>query len=528
MQKERKTIESVVVNASQMQAIEKLIFEAGMPVPALMEKAATLTANQIQNIYPADKFPLIGILVGPGHNGGDALVIARELSLNGYQVLIYRPLSKLKELTANHAQYARNLGMKFGSKIELLKNCDLIIDGLFGFGLEREISGQLAIDIEQLNQWHKPVVSVDIPSGIHTDTGQVLGVAVNAAHTFCLGLWKQAFFQDSALKYLGKVNRIDFGIPPHYVWKVLGKPAPIQIMTKEMARKILPIERSITTHKYKQGHLLLICGSRTYAGGSILAGLGARSSGVGMLSIAAPESLKSLLVSHIPEALIIECPENQWGAIASLPFFDFNQYSAIACGCGLTKEATSVIETVLKSDLPLILDADGLNIVAAKNYLEMISTREAETIFTPHLGEFKRLFPNLTANEFLNRLEIAQQASQISKAIILLKGARTIITSPQGKTWLIAESTPALAKGGSGDVLTGLIGGLVAQRETIAKPLEDIVASGAWLHQQGGILAAQNRSQLGVDGVSLSEYILQVISSHEFGIWNSEFGNTQV
>jgi NAD(P)H-hydrate epimerase len=509
----REQIESVVVNATQMQTIEKLIFEAGMPVAALMEKAAILTANFMQSLYPLSQFGQVGILVGPGHNGGDALVIARELYLNGYNVLIYRPISKLKELTTQHAQYALNLGIEFYPEVESLKNCDLIVDGLFGLGLQRKIAGPLAEYIQQLNQWGKPVVSIDIPSGIHTDTGEVLGIAVRASHTCCLGLWKQAFFQDSALAYLGKVERIDFGIPPQYVWQVLGQPPPIQTIAPKMAKKCLPIPRPLTTHKYQQGHLLLICGSSRYAGGAILAGSGARSSGVGMLSMAVPKSLKLLLVSHIPEALIIECPETEQGAIASLPCLDFNKYNAIACGCGLTTEATSVVETVLKTNLPLILDADGLNILAAMNNLEILRSRPAQTILTPHLGEFKRLFPSFKETEPQNRFQITQKAALVSNAIVLLKGAKTMITSPQGKTWLIAESTPALAKGGSGDVLTGLMGGLVSQVKTIGKPLEDIVATAAWLHQQAGILACQDRSELGVDGVTLAEYVFRVISN---------------
>lgn len=509
----KEQINSVVIKTTEMQAIENLIFEGGMPVASLMEKAAILTANRIKSLYSLSEIKKVGVLVGSGHNGGDALVIARELYLNDYNVLIYCPFSQLKELTANHAKYATNLGIEFCSEIELLKNCDLIIDGLFGFGLKRAISGQLLQNIKKLNQWNKKVVSIDLPSGIHTDTGEVLGIAVRSSYTFCLGLWKQAFFQDSALEYLGKVERIDFGIPPQYVWQVLGQPAPINILTTNIAKKCLPIPRRLNTHKYQQGHLLLICGSSAYAGSAILAGLGARSSGVGMLSIAAPKSIKSLLVSKIPEALIIECPETENGAILNLPILNFNKYDAIACGCGLTtdKNLNTIINQVLNTDLPLILDADGLNLVAEMNNLEVLSSRQAKTILTPHLGEFKRLFPSFSESDLQNRLEITQKAAQLSNAIVLLKGARTIIASPEGKTWLIPESTPALAKGGSGDVLTGLIGGLVAQEKTIPNPLEDIVATSAWLHQQAGILATKNRSELGVDGVTLSEYILKVI-----------------
>ncbi len=500
---------SIVVNSEQMRQIEAGMFAQGMPVAALMEKAASLCAMRLQSLYPLNEISRVGVLVGPGHNGGDALVIARELHLNGYNVLIYCPFSQLKELTAQQAQYCRGLGIPFVEEItHLQQQSQLIVDGLFGFGLERSLTGTVAQIVQQLNQGKSPIVSIDLPSGIHTDTGEVLGVAVKATQSFCLGLWKKAYFQEQALEYLGKAERIDFGITPSQVWQVLPNPALMQILTANLAKNFLPLPRPIITHKYKQGHLLLICGSSRYAGSAILTGLGARASGVGMLSIAVPASLKPLLVAQLPEALIIACPETSTGAIAELSL-DLNHYSAIACGPGLTLDTQALIEKVLDCDCPLILDADGLNMIAQLDTLTPLVTRKAATILTPHFGEFKRLFPHI---EFKRgeRLTAVREAAAQSQAIILLKGARTIVTHPQGNTWLIADSTPALARGGSGDVLTGLIGGLVAQGSTPEKPLEAIVATGAWWHAQAGILAAERHSELGVDGVTLSQTLLHL------------------
>jgi NAD(P)H-hydrate epimerase len=510
---QRQQLDSVVVTASQMQQIEALIFDSGMPIPALMEKAASLSAIKIQSLYPQEKTSAVGILVGPGHNGGDALVIARELYLQGYQVWVYQPLPKMKDLTSAHSLYAHNLGISFIDNLDEFLNADLLIDGLFGFGLERSLSGNLAELVRKVNHSGIPIVSIDIASGIHTDTGEVLGVAVKATYTLCLGLWKKAFFQDQALEYLGKVERIDLGIPPQFVEKILGKPTPIQKITSNFVQECLPLPRPVTTHKYKQGHLLLVCGSRQFSGAAILAGLGARSSGIGMLSIAVPKSLKFGLISYLPEALIIECSETETGAIAALPELDWHKYQAIGCGCGLTREASSIVTTVFHTSLPLILDADGLNILAEMDVVNRLNSRQSSTILTPHLGEFKRLFPNLNLDEFRgDRLSLTQQAVELSRAIILLKGARTIIASPEGKANLIGESSSSLAKGGSGDVLTGLIAGLVAQTSKSDQNLDSIVATGAWLHQQAAILAAKERTELGVDGVTLSEFILKVVT----------------
>ncbi|MCU0536280.1 MAG: NAD(P)H-hydrate dehydratase [Hydrococcus sp. Prado102] len=505
-------LEQVVVTAEQMRQIEARIFAAGMPVAALMEKAALLTATRIQKLYPLARFKQVGILIGPGHNGGDALVVARELHLVGYRVVLYRPFPKLKDLTAQHAQYAESLGIPFSQDIQALQACEFIIDGLFGFGLERSLSGEIADAIAQLNQWSKPTVSIDIPSGLHTDTGEVLGTAVRATHTLCLGLWKRAFFQDSALEYIGKAQRIDFGIPESDARAILAQNAPIGQMNSVAAKQYLPIPRPPVTHKYKQGHLLLICGSRRYAGGAILTGLGARASGVGMLSIAVPESLKPILTGHLPDALVIDCPETETGAIASLPSIaaDFSKYTVIACGPGLTPEAQPVVEAVLKAKCPLILDADGLNILAQLGTIPTLSQRESPTILTPHLGEFKRLFPEIE-NPDRDRIAAVQKAAAQSGAIVLFKGARTAIAHPQGSVWLIGESTPALARGGSGDVLTGLMGGLLAQTLSLEKPLDAVVATAAWWHSQAGILAAKERTELGVDAFTLSQYLVNLV-----------------
>ncbi|MEB3309297.1 MAG: NAD(P)H-hydrate dehydratase [Snowella sp.] len=507
------SLSAIVVNTQQMRQIEERMFAEGMPVAALMEKAALLMSARIQELYPLAQFPNVGVLVGPGHNGGDALVIARELFLQGYQVLIYSPFDKLKELPHQHFRYAQFLGIVITRDIEQLESCDFLIDGLFGFGLTRPLSGRVAEAIQFINQRSRSIVSIDIPSGIHTDTGEVLGIAVQATHSLCLGLWKLAYFQDQALPYLGKVDRIDFGIPASIVNEVLDPASLIQLVTPDLFQRSLPLPRPVLTHKYQQGHLLLICGSRRYAGGAILTGLGARASGVGMLSIAVPESLKPLLVSHLPEALILECPETETGAIAELPDLaqDFAKYDVIAAGPGLTLDALPIIEQVLTAPVPLILDADGLNALAqlGTNYLNQ---REQSTILTPHLGEFRRLFPQII-NPNHDRIQAVQQAATQHQATVLFKGARTAIASPEGQIWLIPNSTPALARGGSGDVLTGLMGGILAQQSNHFQPLVQSVAVAAYWHAQAGLLAAKERTELGVDAFTLSQYFIPACQS---------------
>ncbi|MEL7037381.1 MAG: NAD(P)H-hydrate dehydratase [Cyanobacteria bacterium J06592_8] len=506
MTQNRSQIQQFVVTTEQMQAIESRIFAAGMPVAALMEKVAGRITQRILDKISSISVTSIGVLVGPGHNGGDALVVARELHFLGYSVIIYCPFSKLKELTRQHLQYVKSLGILVEDNIEPLPFCNVIIDGIFGFGLERPILDNLAQAINQVNAWKKTVISIDLPSGIETNTGEVLGTAIHATYTFCLGLWKLAFLEDSALEYLGKVELIDFDIPLKDIEAILGKTPEFRRITSENALADLPLPRSLTTHKYKNGNLLIVAGSQQYTGAAILAGLGARASGVGMLSVAVPQSIKPLLNSQLPEALIVGCPETEDGAILDFPSdFSLEPFDAIACGPGLTKSTTSLVQIILESTKPLVLDADGLNILAELYPSFTLSKRQATTIITPHPGEFKRLFPDL-ADELKNRILVTQKAAKQSRSIIVLKGARVCIGTAD-TVWINPESTPALARGGSGDVLTGLLGGLVATVVLNSTSLDAIVKTAVWWHAQAGIQAETEQTELGVDAFTLTQYL---------------------
>jgi ADP-dependent NAD(P)H-hydrate dehydratase / NAD(P)H-hydrate epimerase len=506
----RAWVPQIAVSAAQMRSIEAGIFAAGMPVAALMEKAALLASERIQQLYPPNRSAQVGILVGTGHNGGDALVIARELYLQNYRVRLFQPFPHAKDLTTAHARYAYSLGIEFVDQLAALEDSQLLIDGFFGFGLNRPLTGEIADIIAQIHRWSMPIVSIDLPSGLHTDTGEVLGIAIRATHTLCLGLWKLALFQDHALEYTGKVEKIDFGILDRHLATLDQDLPKVQIIDRQIALNYLPLSRPLVTHKYRQGNLLLICGSRRYAGSALLAGLGARATGVGMLSIAVPASLKDILVARLPEALIIGCPETPTGAIAELPVdvLAIDQFDAIACGPGLTKEAKAVVEAILTVNSPLILDADALNILAELGTIPTLNQRRATTVLTPHLGEFKRLFPTIDHPDS-DRITAVRTAAQQSGSIVLFKGARTAISDRSGNVWLIPHSTPALARGGSGDVLTGLIGGLLTQPKN-PQAILATVATAAWWHAAAALTAAAKHTEMGVDSETLARYLLPI------------------
>ena len=240
--------------------------------------------------------------------------------------------------------------------------------------------------------------------------------------------------------------------------------------------------------------------------------MGAKATGVGMLSITVPHSLKSLILAQVPDALVIGCPETESGAIASLPDLDLQKYQAIVCGCGLSLDAGEVVEQIVNCDRNLVLDADGLNSLAAMGkakITEKLSNRTSSMILTPHWGEFCRLFPELREVE---RLEALQTAVNQTKSTILLKGARTAIAFTQEtesqetevQVWINPESTPALARGGSGDVLAGMIGGLLAQ----GLAANDVAIIATVWHSQTAIWLASQRTEMGVDPVTLAQNLL--------------------
>ncbi|APB33707.1 hypothetical protein GlitD10_1386 [Gloeomargarita lithophora Alchichica-D10] len=492
--------ESILVTAAQMRCIEQELFAQGLPVAALMEKVAGKIAHRLIELIPQGQ--KIGLLVGPGHNGADTLVVARELWQKGYGTTIYHPFQHAKPLTLAHKNYAHYLGIPFCENLPESNPCDVWIDGLFGLGLERELSPELADLIHTINTWHSTVISIDLPSGLHTDTGQPQPIAIRAHRTLCLGLWKLGLWQDVAQDYVGILERVDFDIPAQAITQGIHTSPPMTRLTSRAMLRALPIPRPPVIHKYQCGHLLLVCGSQTYPGAAVLAALGARASGVGMLTIAVPESLKNTITLAVPEAVILPCPETDAGTIAALPVA-LTGYDFIAIGPGLTRSAQGIVQTVFSTNLPILCDADALNILAPWS-----GQRPGFTVLTPHEGEWQRLFPQL---DLTQRVQAAQQAAQIAHAVVVLKGARTIIALPDGALAVNPASTPGLARGGSGDVLTGLLGGLLAQGVKQNRDLTALVQAGVWWHAQTGLWLAKQYGELSVHPQQLTNDLATVL-----------------
>ncbi|HAN46367.1 MAG TPA: NAD(P)H-hydrate epimerase, partial [Cyanobacteria bacterium UBA8156] len=251
----------VLVTAAQMRALEQTLFAAGMPPAALMEKAALQIAQRMAELYPRDRFPRVGVLVGPGHNGGDALVVARELHLQGRTAALHQPVPSAALLPQDHARYGEFLGLVH-QPLSALAACDLVVDGLLGLGITRPPTDSLAAAIAQVNAWPVPKVAIDLPSGLDSDRGVPLGETLRADRTLCLGLWKRGLWQEAAVPYVGVLERLDWGVPAHLV-----PPNAETLMNPRIAFD-RPLPQS---HKYQNGRLLVVAGSRRFGGAALLA-----------------------------------------------------------------------------------------------------------------------------------------------------------------------------------------------------------------------------------------------------------------
>jgi len=454
----------LLVSGAQMVELEEQLFASGLPVEALMEKAALAVSRRLL-AHPQELSAGALVLVGPGHNGGDALVVARELHLAGVPVRIWCPFEQLKPLGERHRAHGRWLGIPELAAPPDPGDSALWIDGIFGIGQRRPpgdlIEGLLA---ERHRQRPGRLMAIDVPSGLCADSGRCLGqAAARAVRTYCIGLIKQGLVQDPALAHVGVLERIDLALPPALL-ALLPPEQPIGLHPADAALGPWPAPDP-AAGKYGRGRLLVVAGSARYRGAAHLALGGAAAAGCGSLQALVPEVVAEGLWQVRPEVVL---PADPLGA-ASLSRLD-----AVLLGPGLGptdpdgaawREAWARLQGF--GGL-LVLDADGLNALARLGAAAWLAGRAGPTWLTPHRGELARLFPELAP---LPALEAAAAASACSGAVVLLKGARTVVAAPDGRRWQLLWAWPGAAQAGLGDVLAGYaaaLGGLAMAAEASA------------------------------------------------------------
>jgi hydroxyethylthiazole kinase-like uncharacterized protein yjeF len=550
-----------IVTADEMRALEQRANAAGVSYHEMMERAGLAVAQSIREARDTKKFPRVAILVGTGNNGGDGLVAARYLAKWGYQAAVY--LAKPRPSDDENLRLAAQAGAHIvagedDASLKMLRRivaeCDIFVDALLGTGASRPIEGrfreillmsgqQIAArkaaaprfanspggivsvkDVPEpaplLSPW---VVAVDLPSGLNADTGALDPATLPADLTVTFALPKRGHFLFPGAGAVGRLSVADIGIQDDWAEAI-----PLALMTPKWAAGMLP-SRPLNAHKGTFGRALIVAGSVNYTGAAALAAAGAVRAGAGLVTVCAGASVRPAVSSHVVEATYLVLPE-ELGALreegAPLIQRELANSQALLIGPGLGQEDTTrrMVWAVLGLEAerrrhrigfvgeyvadapemgwcPVVVDADGLNALASLDGWHHKTSHPC--ILTPHPGEMARLMKCSPEEVQRDRGGMALRAAQKWGKVVVLKGANTVIASPEGQTFVCPFANPALATAGTGDVLAGIIVGLLAQG---VAPFE-AAAAGVYIHAMAGELAAR---RTGASGLAAGDLLHRV------------------
>jgi NAD(P)H-hydrate epimerase len=503
------------------------IRETGIPGSVLMETAG----RGATRILLAELRPRPGarvtIVCGPGNNGGDGYVMARYLREAHLlpTVLMLSSLDRISGDALLNLRILQRTGVhilevptetEWKAHRHLLSEGDLIVDAILGTGLRSPVKDFFALVIGDINAAGRPVLSVDIPSGLNADTGQPMGVAVRADMTVTFGYPKIGEVVYPGAELVGRLFRIDIGIPAAVSDRI---PETFRLTEPEEFRDRLFDERP-DIHKGHRGHLLVLAGSTGKTGAATLTALGALRAGAGLVTAGIASSLNPILEVKLTEPMTAPLPETERGTLALKGLGEIRRLcegkTAVALGPGLgthPETASLVCEIVTECPLPMVIDADGINALAG--HLDRVPRSGGRLVLTPHPGEMARLTGLTGPAVQAARIDIARRFAQEHDCHLVLKGARTLVAAPEGRIHVIPTGNPVLASGGSGDVLTGVIGGLLARGW---EPAMAAVA-GAYLHGLAADLLAQGGAPLGHAAGELLSLIPAVMAALARGTW---------
>ncbi len=507
-----------IVSSAQMREIEKIaIEEYGIPEILLMENAAFEVYKRC--IIELNKENSITtVIVGNGNNGGDGFAVARHLFLNGYNVNIVvlgKESNYKKEALINY-----NIVKKFGIEINIYSEIsekefnnlilisDLIVDAIFGTGLKGEMPEEYKKSIDTVNSFARKIISIDIPSGVNSDTGEVCTTAIKADETVTLGYYKKGLFLYPACLYTGKVILANISIPEIGESKIKFDS---EIYTDEDFKQYLP-ERTERSNKGTYGSTFVFAGSFEMPGAAVLAAKSAYKIGSGLVYGCFIEEVAEAVKSHLIETVLKIVPGSK-GHYNLQSYFKVNEdlkdakAVIIGPGIGVNVHVESFLKELFKNlSVPCVIDADALNILAEN--LDLLNELKPRCVITPHPGEMSRL-TNLSIEEILkDPIKTAINFSKTFGVITVLKDMRTIVASPEGNIFINTSGNNSLSKGGSGDVLTGIIAGLIAQG---ADPFA-AAKLGVYIHGKTGEMAGEKLSNYSVNASDLIEYIPKVLN----------------
>ena len=505
-----------IVTGTEMQALDRrTIMEARVPSSVLMERAGEGIVRHLEECCGSARGKTITIFCGKGNNGGDGLVVARLLRRRHarIRIVLLTPTTDLSRDTA--AMYRRLVQVagraaiiRFRSADQvkpLLASSDILVDALLGTGLSSVVTGTYREAIELINSAGKPVVAIDIPSGLHADTGAILGQAIHATLTVTCGLPKLGLYVGAGIDQAGAIRIVDIGIPSAYVDAIESRTL---LLTSDSAFRSLP-ERASSAHKGTFGHAGIIAGSVGKTGAAVLAAQAALRVGAGLVTVATPSSVNDVLEAKLLEAMTMPLPETKARTLARsgldrvLAFMQARTAIAIGPGLSTHHETVELVQLLMKHlDRPSVLDADALNALAGR--ASLLTECKTPPVLTPHPGEMARLEVDATAQSVnADRIGTARRFARERGVFVVLKGARTVIARPDGLVAICPTGNPGMATAGTGDVLTGMIVGLLAQKV----PAWEAACAAAYFHGSAGDLASQH---LGQPGMLASDLIARI------------------
>ena len=488
-----------LVTPEQMQELDRrTIQDAKIPGTTLMERAGTGVVTHLLQHFGPLKGKKVVVFCGKGNNGGDGLVVARLLQDKGAHLTVIL-MAPHKELSKDAKTMYRRLNKKIkpshilvlpGQETleSLTQDAHILIDGLLGTGLSSSLREPYSTAITAMNASHAYTVAVDIPSGLHSQTGETLATAIQADLTVTFGCPKIGLYVGDAIDQVGHIEVVDIGIPIEYIQEL--KPQN-HLLTPELVSPLIP-PRPQSAHKGTFGHAGIVAGSPGKAGAPALAALGALRAGTGLVSVATPETVAPIVESKLIEIMTMalpETPEHLLGleaCSALLPFCQNKSAMAFGPGLGISSSTTKLLSQLLPHlEVPCVLDADALNNLAS--HLDIFSHMKQSPILTPHPGEMARLLAT-TSSKSINedRIGIARTFAETHRVILVLKGANTVIANPQGQIAICPTGNPGMASAGMGDVLTGVITGFLAQ----GLAPWNAARAGVYVHGLAGDLAA--------------------------------------
>lgn len=517
-----------VSTVEQMRELDRTAIERyGIPDILLMENAGLAVYDVIRR-----KTGLVDrrytVVCGSGNNGGDGFVIARKLISSGAaaEIVFFGKKESLTGSARSNFDICERSGVPVDSSRDLRKcgplfeRADAIVDALFGTGLSRNIEGEYAELVGLINGSGKPVYSVDIPSGIHGDTGNIMGTAVKADYTVSFGLPKLGNIFYPGASYCGELYVSHISFPPeHYsqdrIAQAVNTPVPLP-------------GRDPEGHKGSFGRALFVAGASSYYGAPLLCARAFLKAGGGYARLAAPESIIPTLAGHTPEIVFHPMKETVKGSIAlenEKTILDLIRGSAnsrgadflvIGPGLGTEEESAALVRKLLQSsDLPVLIDGDGLRAVSGSR--QSMTKRKAPTILTPHPGEMAGLL-EITAGEVRSDpLAAVRRAAEEYQAVTVLKGARSCIAEPGGKVWINLTGNAGMGTAGSGDVLSGTIPAMFG----LGLPVTEAVRAGVLIHGIAGDIAADVHGEDGITAETICDTLPAAVNKYRSKIGNS-------